>query len=109
MKRLMWVAFGAGAGVAAVRKLSQTAQSYHPRGLAQGLGKAADEARALQASIRISMAEREAQLRAALALDESESTPQARRQKLAELDEPLEDFPDFDRPTNPALRARRGH
>jgi hypothetical protein len=70
MKRVFWIALGATAGVLVVRKLTKTAHSYTPAGLAdraQGLGASlryfADE-------VRAGMAEREIELRDALGIEE---------------------------------------
>jgi Family of unknown function (DUF6167) len=69
MRRVFWIALGATAGVLVVRKLSKTAQSYTPAGMAdraQGLGASlryfADE-------VRAGMAEREIELRSALGIE----------------------------------------
>jgi len=71
MKRVFWIALGATAGVLVVRKLTKTAHSYTPDGLAeraQGLGASlryfADE-------VRAGMAEREIELRDALGIEEN--------------------------------------
>jgi hypothetical protein len=72
MKRVFWIALGATAGVLVVRKLTRTARSYTPAGVAdraQGLGASlryfADE-------VRAGMAEREIELRDALGIDDGD-------------------------------------
>ncbi len=63
VRRLFWVTFGAAAGVAAVRKLSQVAESYGPGGLARSAGTTWRE---WSGAVREGMAEREHELRVAL-------------------------------------------
>jgi hypothetical protein len=70
MRRLFYIALGAGVGVAAVRKATRTAQKLTPAGLA---GSARESATGLGASIkeflddvRANMAVREAELHDAL-------------------------------------------
>lgn len=70
MRRLFWVALGATAGVVAVRKLTSTAKAYTPEGVAQGLSGLGEGLRELAAVVRESMAERDAELRLALGIDE---------------------------------------
>lgn len=70
MRRLFWVAMGATAGVLVMRKVTTTARAYTPEGVAQGLSGLGDGLRELAAAVRESMAEREAELRLALGVDE---------------------------------------
>ncbi|MEO7746241.1 MAG: hypothetical protein ABIV05_08440 [Actinomycetota bacterium] len=70
MRRLFWAALGATAGVVAVRKLTSTAKAYTPEGVAQGLSGLGEGLRELAAVVRESMAERDAELRLALGIDE---------------------------------------
>ncbi len=70
MRRLFYIALGAGVGVAAVRKVTKTAQKFTPAGLADS---ARDSATGLGASVkafaddvRVNMAVREAELHDAL-------------------------------------------
>lgn len=66
-RRLFYISLGATAGVLLFRKASQTAQKMTPAGLATGL---ADAIREFGAEVRAGMAEREAELREGLGLDE---------------------------------------
>ena len=75
MRRLFWAAVGATAGVVAVRKLSSTAKAYTPEGVAQGLSGLGEGMRELAAVVRESMAERDAELRLALGIDEGTMDP----------------------------------
>ncbi len=75
MRRLFWVALGATAGVVAVRKLTSTAKAYTPEGVAQGLSGLGEGMRELAAVVRESMAERDAELRLALGIDEGAMDP----------------------------------
>jgi hypothetical protein len=75
VKRLLWLGLGLGAGLAVgvlvVRKLTQTAQSYTPAGIAGSLkesaGGAVEELRSFIADVRYGMAEREQQIHEAFA------------------------------------------
>ena len=75
MRRLFWAALGATVGVVAVRKLTTTAQAYTPEGVAQGLSGLGEGMRELAAVVRESMAERDAELRLALGIDEGAMDP----------------------------------
>ena len=75
MRRLFWVALGATAGVVAVRRLTSTAKAYTPEGVAQGLSGLGEGMRELAAVVRESMAERDAELRLALGIDEGAMDP----------------------------------
>lgn len=76
MRRLFWVAVGAAAGAYAVRKVQKTLHSYSPSGLAERAGGIGDTLRAFADEVWAGMAEREAELRDALGLEEdSELTP----------------------------------
>ena len=79
MRRLFWVALGATAGVVAVRRLSSTAKAYTPEGVAQGLSGLGEGLRELAAVVRESMAERDAELRLALGIDEGAMDPATAR------------------------------
>ncbi len=70
MRRLFWAALGATVGVLAVRKLTATAKAYAPQGVAQGLSGLGEGLRELASAVRESMAERDAELRLALGIDE---------------------------------------
>lgn len=90
MRRLFWVALGATAGVLVVRKLTSTAKAYTPEGVAQGLSGFGDGLRELASAVRESMAERDAELRLALGIDEGAMDP-ATAQAL--IDHPTSERP----------------
>lgn len=73
MRRLFWLGLGLAAGVVVVRQLTRTAESYSPQGIAQSLSASfaslAETAREFAAEVQAGMAEREAQLSAALSAD----------------------------------------
>lgn len=73
MGRLFWIALGAAAGVYAVRKITQTAHTYSPQGLSEGLSASVanlgDGLREFADAVREGAAEREAELRLALSGD----------------------------------------
>lgn len=71
MRRLFWVTMGATAGVLVMRKVSTTAKAYSPEGVAEGLSGLGQGLRELAAAVAASMAERDAELRLALGIDES--------------------------------------
>jgi hypothetical protein len=70
MKRLFYLAVGAGVGAAAVKRISRAAQKLTPRGLAGSAGGAISGAggslRAFIDEVRLGMAEREIELHEAL-------------------------------------------
>ena len=72
-RRLFYIAFGAVAGVLAVRRATTAAQRYTPAGvqsrLSGALGGFGEQAREFWAEVRIGMAERERELRTSLGLD----------------------------------------
>ena len=67
MKRLFWIALGAGAGVFAVREASRAAQKLAPTSMLGGL---AAQVNGFIEEVRTGMREREAQLRHDLGLDD---------------------------------------
>jgi hypothetical protein len=73
-RRLFYIALGATAGVLIVRKASQVAERFTPSGMSQGvagaLGGLGDAIRSFGDEVRMGMAEREAELRDGLGLDE---------------------------------------
>jgi len=73
-RRLFYIALGATVGVLVVRKASQVAERFTPAGLSQGLtgalGGLGDAIRGFGEDVRLGMAEREAELREGLGLDE---------------------------------------
>ncbi|HEX8496718.1 MAG TPA: DUF6167 family protein [Actinomycetales bacterium] len=93
MRRLFWVTMGATAGVLVMRKVTSTAKAYTPEGVAQGLSGLGEGLRELAAAVRESMAEREAELRLALGVDEGVMD--------ATTAQSLIDHPTSARPTDP--------
>jgi len=77
MRRLFYLAVGAGLGVAAVRKLSKAASKLTPSGLAGSAGESvtglARSVRGFVDDVRSGMAEREIELRDALTGDERQN------------------------------------
>jgi hypothetical protein len=70
MKRLFYIAVGAGIGVAAVRKVTATAEKFTPAGLADSARASASglggSVKAFFDDVRVNMAVREAELHDAL-------------------------------------------
>ena len=66
--RLFYVVLGATAGVLLVRRLTRAAESWTPEGMTNRLGSAVG---GFVDNIRDGMAEREAELRSALGIDET--------------------------------------
>jgi hypothetical protein len=81
MKRLFWLGLGVAVGVVVARQVTKAVQSYSPSGLAgevrHSAGGILDSVREFIADVREGMAEREAEIHAALEQGIS----------LAELDE----------------------
>lgn len=92
VRRLFWTTLGATVGVVVVRKLTRTAQSYTPEGVAQGLAGLGDGLREMAAVVREAMAQRDAELRLALGIDEGVVDPQAAQ---ALIERPMGDHPGF--------------
>lgn len=73
-RRLFYIALGATAGVLLVRKASQVAERFTPAGMSHGiagaLGGLGEAIRGFGEDVRLGMAEREAELREGLGLDE---------------------------------------
>ncbi|MFY1632552.1 hypothetical protein ACN27F_04560 [Solwaraspora sp. WMMB335] len=71
MKRLLWLGVGLAVGALVVRKLSRTAQSYSPSGIAASLSESAgglvESVRTFVEDVREGMVEREQQIQAAFA------------------------------------------
>ncbi|HEX3005515.1 MAG TPA: hypothetical protein VHO27_14970 [Angustibacter sp.] len=109
MRRVFWIALGATAGVLVVRKLTKTAESYTPEGMAKGLAGLGEGLREMAQVVREAMDERDAELRLALGVDEGAIDP-ARAQAL--IDHPMDDHAwtssDAGRASNPAHRAAGG-
>ena len=72
MRRLFYVALGATAGVLVVRRASATLQKWTPEGVAGQLGGAGERVAVWWAEVQAFAAQREAELREALGLDEAE-------------------------------------
>lgn len=74
-RRLIYITFGAVAGVLVVRQLTLAAQRFTPAGVQQSLsgalGGLGDSLRDFSAALREAMAEREEELRVGLGLDGS--------------------------------------
>ena len=72
-RRLVYITFGAVAGVLAVRRASQATQRYTPAGVQQRLsgsfGGLGETVREFLDEVRVAMAERETELRGTLGLD----------------------------------------
>jgi hypothetical protein len=66
MRRLLWLGIGLAVGALVVRKLTRTAQSFTPGGIASSLsesaGGAVETVRSFVADVRDGMAEREQQI-----------------------------------------------
>jgi hypothetical protein len=66
MRRLFWLGVGAAVGVLIVRKITQTAEAYSPKGLATSAKGSAigllDSVRDFIEDARVAMAEREVEL-----------------------------------------------
>lgn len=72
-RRLVYIAFGAAAGVLAVHRATRMAKRFTPAGVqtsvAESLSGLTEAFRELTAEIRVAMAEREEELRVTLGLD----------------------------------------
>ncbi|MDG4830339.1 hypothetical protein O7627_13625 [Solwaraspora sp. WMMD1047] len=71
MKRLLWLGVGLAVGALVVRKMTRTAQSFTPGGIAGSLsesaGGAVEALRSFVEDVRLGMAEREQQIHDAFA------------------------------------------
>lgn len=71
MKRVFWLGIGLAVGALVVRKLTRTAHSYTPAGIASSLSESAgslvETVRSFIADVREGMAEREQQIHQAFA------------------------------------------
>lgn len=81
MRRLFWMTVGATVGIVAMRKATRTVQAISPSGLSERLTTLGIAMRVLGDEVRMGMAEREAELNAALARGVLTSAP--RRPELA--------------------------
>jgi hypothetical protein len=82
VRRLFWIALGATAGVALVRKVTRAAEAYTPEGLGRSAASLAGGLRDLAAAVREGMAEREQELRVALGVDVGTGEPEQVRALL---------------------------
>ena len=103
VRRLFWAGLGATVGVVAVRKLTRTAHTYTPEGVAQGLAGIGDGLREMAAVVREAMAQRDAELRLALGIDEGVVDPRAAQDLI---EQPMGDHPGFGRPAQSAQSAQ---
>ncbi|MEU5567039.1 hypothetical protein [Micromonospora musae] len=75
MRRLFWLGIGLAVGVVVVRKVTRTAQSYTPAGIAGTLSQSAGDLtgslRSFVADVRVGMAEREQEIHEAFAHGEA--------------------------------------
>ena len=69
MRRLFYVAFGAAAGIVAVRRISAAANKWTPEGLAAQAGGAGERIALWWAEVQALAAQREQELREALGLE----------------------------------------
>ena len=74
MRRLFYVAFGATAGVLVVRRVSKAANKWTPEGIAAQAGGAGERIAEWWAEVKVLAAQREAELREALGLDDTEGS-----------------------------------
>ena len=72
MRRLFYVTLGATAGVLLVRRLTAAANKWTPEGIANQAGGVGDKVSLWWAEVQHHAAEREAELRTALGLDEAD-------------------------------------
>ncbi|HET8615970.1 MAG TPA: hypothetical protein VFL94_10625 [Actinomycetales bacterium] len=82
MRRLFWLALGASVGVLVVRKVTRTAKAYTPEGVAQGLAGVGEGLREMASVVKESMAQRDAELRLALGVDEGAINPETAQQLI---------------------------
>lgn len=91
MRRIFWLALGATVGVLVVRKVTSTAKAYTPEGMAQGLAGIGDGLREMAAVVKESMAQRDAELRLALGVDEGAMDPETAQQLIERPSSELRD------------------
>jgi hypothetical protein len=72
MRRMVYIAFGATAGVLIVRKLTVAANKWTPEGIAAQAGGAGERLSAWWAEVQHFAAAREIELRESLGLDDAE-------------------------------------
>jgi hypothetical protein len=71
VRRLFWLAVGAGVAVVAARRANKLARAVTPAGVADRLAGLAEQARDFADEVRAGMTERELELRDALGLDDA--------------------------------------
>jgi hypothetical protein len=72
-RRLFYVAFGAAAGIYAMRKVTAVAHKWTPEGIAAQAGGAGERVALWWAEVRAYAAQREEELREALGLEEGDA------------------------------------
>jgi len=77
MRRMFYVAFGATVGVLVVRRVSQAAQAWTPQGLSAQAGGLGERVAQWWETVQVSAAQREAELRDALGIDEGSGSSAA--------------------------------
>lgn len=82
MGKLFWIALGAVAGVAVVRRVTRTAQAYTPEGVATGLSEIGEAIRDFAGAVREGMEARETELRVALGVDSGAMDADSARQLI---------------------------
>lgn len=82
MRRMFWLALGATVGVLVVRRVTKAAEAYTPEGVARGMSSLGEGLREMASAVREGMAEREAELRLALGVDEGAISPDRARELI---------------------------
>jgi chromosome condensin MukBEF MukE localization factor len=82
MGKLFWVSLGAAAGVLVVRRVTRTAASYTPEGVASSLAGVGEAIRDFAAAVREGMDTRETELRVALGVDAGAVDAETARQLI---------------------------
>jgi hypothetical protein len=77
VRRLVYIAFGAAAGVLVVRRVSEAAARWTPEGIAGQAGGLGERIGQWWAIVQASAAEREVELREALGIDDDREHPAA--------------------------------
>ncbi len=73
IRRALWMAAGVAIGVLAVRRVSAARSALGPAGLNRAVGQASDSVAGFADALRSGMREREADLRAALGVDQPDT------------------------------------
>lgn len=74
MRRIFWLALGATVGIIVVRKITKTAQSFTPKGVAASIGGLGDTVRGFFDDVRVAMNDREGELLDALGVTTASTT-----------------------------------